>query len=382
MNLPGSWFRVYDTSGFVIASDTAVQTILFSGEKNVLRQRGIMENISLHGRHYRSFSKMIVINEHQPWVLQVGTPLTEIEHALERLQFFLWGMIPLALLICAGAVSLIVRRSFAPLSTMIQTVERISASHLNERMDIPSRQNEVVMLGAAWNRMMERIEAAFKSQQQFMADASHELRTPLAIIQSELEYADRFPLGTEVKISLTEALQELTHLGNITSDLLLLARMENEQMPLHLQTIRLDKILADCVKRISRLAKEKKVFLFMKIGNATECSGDEEKLRRVFLNLIDNAIKYTPAGGEVVVSIRKEETGIQVSIRDSGIGINPADLPDIFKPFYRSDVSRASHTGNGLGLSIVQRIIMAHHGTVRIENNQEKGAIAIVEFPI
>jgi signal transduction histidine kinase len=83
-----------------------------------------------------------------------------------------------------------------------------------------------------------------------------------------------------------------------------------------------------------------------------------------------------------VVSIRKEETGIQVSIRDSGIGINPADLPDIFKPFYRSDVSRASHTGNGLGLSIVQRIIMAHHGTVRIENNQEKGAIAIVEFPI
>jgi signal transduction histidine kinase len=279
-------------------------------------------------------------------------------------------------------VYIIVRRAFKPLSTMIETANRISASNLNERLVLPPKHDEVAMLGAALNCMIDRIETAFKGQKQFIADASHEIRTPLTIIQSELEFADRSPMDAPAKQSIHIALDELDHLRKLAGDLLLLAKLEISDRTPHFQLVRLDELITECVRKLSRMSAEKKVLLHLQIENAIEISVDKEKLRSAVLNLIENAIKYTPANGTISISIQEDKETVRMVIHDTGVGMSAGDIQNIFKPFYRSDTSRATHSGSGLGLSIVQRIIELHHGTISVESDLTNGSTFSITLPL
>jgi signal transduction histidine kinase len=278
-------------------------------------------------------------------------------------------------------VYLIVRRALKPLSTMIENANRISASNLNERLIVPQKRDEVSVLGNAINRMIGRIEAAFTNQKQFIADASHEIRTPLTIIQSELEFATRSPLADSARNSIQIALDELDHLRKLAGDLLLLAKMEISDAALRFNTIRLDELLAECVQKLTRTSVEKNVAVQLRIEQPVELSADEEKLRSALLNCIENAIKYTPANGTVTLALDSDSHAVRIVIADTGVGISPDDIGNIFKPFYRSDISRATHGGSGLGLSIVQRIIESHHGTISVKSVVNQGSTFTVTLP-
>ena len=381
-NLPLSVFRLCDSSGITLYADSVLLKEKLHSIKEIQTKKQFIEKIRIDHKRYRSIWHSMDIEDHRAWVLQVATPLSGVEENLDQLELVLWTTIPFALLLIVVAVYVIVRKALKPLSTMIETANSVSAANLNERVILPLKQDEVAMLGAALNLMMDRIESAFKSQKQFIADASHEIRTPLTIIQSELEFANRSSLADPAKQSIHIALDELDHLRKLAGDLLLLAKLEISGTIPRFQLVRLDELIADCVQKLSRMSVEKNVALELHIENVIELSADEEKLRRALLNLIENALKYTPAHGNVSMTLRIEKEVARIIIHDTGVGISSDDIQNIFKPFYRSDMSRATHGGSGLGLSIVQRIIDLHRGTISVESVVHHGSAFTITLPL
>jgi signal transduction histidine kinase len=380
--LPLSVFRLCDSSGMTIYADSLLLKSKMYSLQEIQSKKQVIEKIRVDHKRYRSLSAPVEIEERHKWILQVATPMSGVEENLDQLELVLWTTIPFALLVSVVAVYVIVRRAFKPLSTMIETANRVSAANLNERLMLPRKHDEVAVLGAALNRMMDRIESAFKSQKQFIADASHEIRTPLTIIQSELEFANRSSLADPAKQSIHIALDELDHLRKLAGDLLLLAKLEISGTIPRFQLVRLDELIADCVQKLSRMSVEKNVALELHIENVIELSADEEKLRSALLNLIENALKYTPAHGHVSLTLRTEKELACIIIQDTGVGISSDDIQHIFKPFYRSDMSRATHGGSGLGLSIVQRIIDLHRGTISVESVVHHGSAFTITLPL
>ena len=380
--LPSSVFRLCDSSGVIICADSILLKSKMYSFQEIQSKKQIIEKIRIDHKRYRSLWHPIQIEEQHKWMLQVATPMSGVEENLDQLELVLWTAIPFALLLSIVAVYIIVRRALKPLSTMIDVANRISASNLNERLKLPHKDDEVAVLGTALNRMIERIETAFKSQKQFIADASHEIRTPITIIQSELEFADRSSMVEPARKSIHIALDELDHLRKLAGNLLLLARLEISDTSPHFRMVRIDELMADCVRKLSKLSGDKKVTLQLHIENAVEVSADEEMLRSAFFNLIENAIKYTPAHGSVYLELKIGNEEAQIEIHDTGVGISSDDIQNIFKPFYRSSVSRAAHGGSGLGLSIVQRIIELHHGTISVESELHHGATFSIAIPL
>jgi heavy metal sensor kinase len=381
-NLPLSVFRLCDSSGVTICADSVLLKTKVHSLNEIQAKKTLFERIRIDHTRFRSLWYPLEIEDRHEWVLQIATPLSGVEENLDQLELVLWTTIPFALLLSVLAVYVIVRRAFQPLSAMIEAANRISASNLNERLIIPHKHDEVAVLGKAMNRMIERIEAAFTSQKQFIADASHEIRTPLTIIQSELEFATRSSLAHAAKQSIHIAIDELDHLRKLAGDLLLLAKLEIPEAIPRFRMVRLDELLADCVQKLSRIAVEKKIELQLQIEDALELSADEEKLRSAFLNLIENALKYTPAGGTVTLTLKGNKEFVRMIVYDTGVGISPDDIHNIFKPFYRSETSRAEQSGSGLGLSIVQRIIELHHGTISVESVLNHGSTFSVTIPL
>jgi signal transduction histidine kinase len=379
--LPLSVFRLCDTAGVTICADSILLKSKLYSLQEIHSKKQVIKKIRIDHKRYRSLWHPVEIEEHHEWMLQVATPMSGVEENLDQLELVLWTAIPFALLLSVVAVYVIVRRALKPLSKMIEVANRVSASNLNERLILPHNHDEVAVLGTALNRIIERIEAAFKSQKQFIADASHEIRTPITIIQSELEFADRSSLAEPARQSIHIALDELDHLRKLAGNLLLLAKLEISDTTPHFQLIRLDELIADCVRKLSKMSVDNNVALQLHIENAIELSADEEMLRSAFLNLIENAIKYTQANGIVSLGLRTENEVARIEIHDTGVGISSDDIQNIFKPFYRSDISRATHGGSGLGLSIVQRIIELHHGTISVESVVHQGSTFIMTIP-
>ena len=378
--LPLSVLRLCDSSGIAIYTDSVLHNTKGHSIEEIRTKEHFIEIIRIDHKRYHSLWHTIDMEDHHDWLLQVATPLSGVEENLDQLELVLWTTIPFALIVTVLAVYVIVRRAFNPLSKMIETANRVSASNLNERLVLPRNHDEVSVLGTALNRMIERIEAAFKSQKQFIADASHEIRTPITIIQSELEFVVLSAMADPVRQSIHIALEELDHLRKLAGNLLLLAKLELSDTIPHFQLIRLDELIADCVRKLSKMSAEKNITLRLHVENAIELSADEEKLRSAFLNLIENAIKYTPANGNVSIRLGINNEVVRIEIHDTGVGISPNDIQNIFKPFYRGDYVRATHGGSGLGLSIVQRIIDLHHGTISVESVLNHGSTFNIMF--
>ena len=378
--LPMSVFRLCDSSGSIVYTDSLLLSEKVHSLKEVLTRKPYLEKIHINHTRYRSLWHQVEVEGHRNYILQVATPLSGIEENLDQLELILWTTIPFALIITALAVYVIVRKAFKPLSDIIETANRISASSLHERIILKHSRNEVAALGIAFNKMIGRIEEAFKSQKQFIADASHEIRTPITIVQSELEFANRSSLTDSAKESIQIALNELEHLRKLAGDLLLLAKLEFSDSNLNFQQVRLDELLADCMRKVSKAYAKKNIDIQLIVDQAVEFTGDEQKLRSAIRNLIENAIKYTAEGGKITLSLLKQKNEVHIIIQDTGVGIAPEDIPNIFKPFYCSATSRAAHDGSGLGLSIVQRIIELHHGTISVESEVNRGSTFRITF--
>ncbi|KQU56887.1 hypothetical protein ASG66_21010 [Bacillus sp. Leaf406] len=235
------------------------------------------------------------------------------------------------------------------------------------------------------NRALQPVKNAWDKQTRFVADASHELRTPLSVMQLNLEHLFRYPDHTvEDEIErISSTIQETRYMSKMVADLLTLARSDTDQAELIGESIIIDEPLDKAVLAFKEVANLKGIKLIASPPSRLQVLGDEERLYQLFIILLNNAVKYTPAGGSVEICTAKEGGKVRIEIKDTGIGISPDDLPHVFDRFYRGDQARSRGVeGTGLGLSIAKWITDIHSGSIKIESRPGKGTTIILSFPI
>ncbi len=234
------------------------------------------------------------------------------------------------------------------------------------------------------NKALIPIKISWEKQQQFVADASHELRTPLSVMKLNLEHLFRFPDRSieEESETIHQSIQEINYLSRMTADLLTLARSDSNQLQIIQESVQLDEILNQVVKDFSSLALLKNIALTAEI-HPIKMMGDKERLKQLFVILIDNALKYTNENGTITITGSVKNSRAVIDISDTGIGISKEDLPFIFDRYFRGDKSRTRHLeGSGLGLSIAKWIIESHLGKVRVTSKEGEGTHISVSFPL
>ncbi len=296
--------------------------------------------------------------------------------------------VPLALILAGLGGYFLARRSLAPVVSMSKHAASIGAANLNERLPVRNERDELGGLAKVFNDLLLRLEASFQQQRQFMSDASHELRTPLAIVRGESEVAlskeDR--PAADYRESLSIVHDESKRLTKIVEDLFILARADSGQLKPNFEHFYLDEILVECVRVVGTLTQKRNTRIEFRVPDEMPIFADEELLHRLFLNLLDNAIKYNRESGIVTIAAQKQGTHYLITIRDSGPGIAAEDQAKIFDRFYRADKSRTRENTNGkngvgLGLSIAAWIAEVHHGTIRLVKSDSNGSEFLVELP-
>jgi heavy metal sensor kinase len=321
----------------------------------------------------------------QSYVIQTAFEMDDFYEALNHFALLLFISIP-TLLVCAAAGGYwISTRALAPVDLITQTARTISAQNLSSRLIVPNTGDELQRLSETLNGMLERLEAAFKKITQFTADASHELRTPVAVMRTRAELSLRKARSAgEYRDVIAEVLAELEKTSGLIEQLMFLARADSGAETLHFSATNVAEVLREACHQGSALAEAKQVAFQEQIpGGSMWIQGDASSLRRLFLILIDNAVKYTPASGHVEVSLRQNDGFAVAEVSDTGIGIADADLPNVFERFYRADKARTRESGGvGLGLSIGRWITEVHAGTIEVHSAPGRGSIFQIRLPL
>jgi heavy metal sensor kinase len=300
------------------------------------------------------------------YVLLVAESLDATREELGLVRSVLYVALPLFLLIAGVGGFVLSTRSLAPLRWMAEQARAITDKNLHKRLDIGAAHEELRVLADSFNELLSRLDQSFETMRRFVADASHELRTPLSVIRGEADVAlthDRSP--GEYQEALVIIQDEARRLSRLIDDLLNLARADAGHVNLRVEEFYLNDLLAECCRAFQGAASAKNINLECLCSGDIAFRGDQELLRRLMLNLLDNAIRYTPAGGKVTAKIEAVGGELRIQVADTGIGIPPEAAPHIFERFYRGDQARSRQNGGfGLGLSIVKWIAESHRGAV------------------
>jgi heavy metal sensor kinase len=319
----------------------------------------------------------------QPAALVIARSTRQIDQALAGLVRTLVIAVPLALALASVGGIFLARRALKPVDKIARTAREIGESDLSQRIDVNTK-DELGRLAATLNEMIGRLEKAFQRQKQFTGDASHELRTPLAVIEAESTLAlQKERPSSDYRQSLDIISQEARQMSSLVEQLLALARADAGKERWNFTQVNLGKLIGNLSTDAEVLCQEKR--LSFQLGQIQDLmvKGDEARLRELFMNLLDNAIRYTPAPGTVSVSLHREGQMAVVAITDTGIGIPAEGIPFIFERFYRVDKSRSrSEGGSGLGLAICKHIAEAHGGKIEVESQVEAGSTFSVWLPL
>jgi heavy metal sensor kinase len=316
----------------------------------------------------------------------VAEPLNVIEDGLRQLRRDFFAGVPVVLLLASLGGYFLARKSLAPIASMSSQTQRISAENLSQRLDVNNPRDELGRLATTINDLLTRLESAFNEQQRFIADASHELRTPLAVLRGETEVAlAKQRSADEYQESLLLIQEEAERLSRIVEDLFILARQPiDAPATLIRERVSLNDAVKDCARAAQVLATRKGVRLTTENNSASiHLNADKELITRMILNLLDNAVKYTPAGGEISLALTRQNGNAEIVVRDTGIGIPEVDRQRIFDRFYRVDKARSRALGGaGLGLSIVRWIVEVHGGEIHIDSAPGRGSTFTVDLPL
>jgi heavy metal sensor kinase len=310
-------------------------------------------------------------------------PLEEADRTLRQLWIVLATAGPGALVLTGGLGYLLARKALAPVERLHRLTEEITAERLDRRLPVANANDELGRLASTINAMIGRLERSFAEIRRFTADASHELRTPLTAIRTETEVALRKPLTMpEYQHLLGSILEECDRLARLTDQLLTLSREDAGTARQAAAPVDLASLLAGVVGTMQPLAEVKGLHVHVVGNGPLTTHGDEVRLRQVFYNLLDNAIKYTSAGGRIDIDLVHQHPEARITIRDTGIGIAPEHLPRVFDRFYRVDKARSREQGGtGLGLSIARSIVAAHGGHIEIVSIPGQGTSCTVSLP-
>lgn len=332
---------------------------------------------------YRAYTTVVPVTGER-FRVRVAVPLDETNLTLRRLRDVLMSSAPLVLLIASLGGYWISRRALAPVDAITRAAQSIGIKNLSQRLEVPTSGDELTRLSETWNGMLERLEAAVKRLSQFTADASHELRTPIALIRTTAELTLRRERSVETyREALQHIVDESDRMARLIEDLLLLARADAGLPALPLDRLELAPLVRDVCEQGQILARERKLEISTEAPEKPVfVDANDPALRRLLLLLVDNAMKYTPAGGRITVSVTLDSLGPTVTVRDTGIGIPEAALSQVFERFYRVDESRNRDAGGtGLGLSIAQWIAERHHARLEAESVVGEGSAFRVRFP-
>jgi signal transduction histidine kinase len=305
-------------------------------------------------------------------------------HLLHSVFLILLIVMPAILIGAAIGGHLLMAGPLRPVVALTEQAERIGRKELGERLPIIHSGDELQRLSLALNRMIDRLEEALTHNQRFSADASHELRTPLTIIRGELEALIEIPgLNKQAVEGISSALDESDRMSRIVHNLMTISRLDGGGERIDMLPIELAGILKTTLEHMSLLADEKGIVMTCDAAAPVWVTGDTMRLKQVIVNIVDNAIKYTPEGGDILVRLTTDDELAVLTVADTGIGIPAESLPLVFQRFYRTDKARSRESGGtGLGLAIVKAICSAHNGTVSIESAESKGTTLRVQLPL
>jgi signal transduction histidine kinase len=314
----------------------------------------------------------------------VGTSLAKIDAIQKVLLYVLFIGAAVSMTIAGLASWISAKQALSPLKDATQTaLQIIRADDLSRRIPYKGPPNdEVGQLIHSFNQTLSRLEKHFNTQRRFLADVGHELRTPLTVIKGNVELMRRLNCGDDE--SMTSIENEVDRLTRLVGDLLLLAQAESGKLPLITATVELDTLLLEVLNQMRVLAKDRLDLRLGEIDQVIVC-GDQDRLKQVLVNLIGNAIQYTPPGGEVIVGLGKENNKARLTISDNGPGIPAEDQPYIFERFYRGEKSRTrlkDGKGFGLGLSIAYWIVRNHGGQIEVASREPQGTTFCVWLPL
>jgi signal transduction histidine kinase len=316
--------------------------------------------------------------------VQVGASLQTVNESVDRVLTML--MVAMGMSIVGSVVVglLLADRALKPIDDVIQTAALIAETDdLTTRLDWRGPMDEIGRLTSVFNVMMERLEHLFGVQQRFVADVSHELRTPLTAIRGNLELAERYGMDDEMQEAVAS---EVGRMARMVDDLLLLARADYGGMHLDLGPLDLDTVVSNAYREAKAIVHARGDDLTVEMGRfePTRVSGNADRLKQLLLNLVGNAVKFTPPGGKIKLSLSEEGDYAVMRVSDTGIGIAAEDVPLIFDRFYQAESSRANSekdVGTGLGLSICKWIAEAHAGKIRVESHVWRGTTFTILIP-
>ena len=341
-----------------------------------------MRWISVNGEPFRVRIVPIEQNGQPTGALEVGRADTVAE-TLRSLLWILGVAYPAVLVIATFGGIFLAARALSPIDRVTRLARRISAEDLSQRLNLRLPDDEVGRLARTFDEMIARLDDAFRRQRQFTADASHELRTPLTAIKGQVEVALTRPRQQAAYREVLQAVnEEVDRLIRLVGSLLTLARADAGQIPIASESVNLQDLVDAAVEQVQPAAQERNINLTIVTGPTSTLQGDEDLLLQLLLNLLGNAIKYTPAGGSVTVGWNIDGKQVELWVRDTGVGIAPEHLPRIFDRFYRVDKARSrAEGGSGLGLSISRWIAEAHGGSISVESAPDQGSVFIVRLP-
>ena len=327
-------------------------------------------------RHRLAIRRVSIPPAGTGYIIVVGSSLEPTDEELGSLREVLAYVVPIALMLAGAGGWFLARQSLAPVATMADRARRIGAEDLTARLPVANSRDELGRLAETFNDLLARVEASLMQQRQFMADASHELRTPVATSRTAAAVALQQPHRPEQDYRDTLAIveQQTARLSRIVEDMFTLARADAGSYPVRNSEMYLDEVVEEAVRAARVLAATRRVSVEQTSVESAPFTGDEDLVRRLIGNLLDNAVRYAPVDSTVAVTVERHPAGYAITVTDGGDGIPEEAQPHIFERFYRADVARTTHDGGaGLGLALARWIARAHGGDVTLVRSSRDG---------
>lgn len=389
------WVRVYNNDASLrwpIEESISESPLIWDKQAITRASKGtaLYSTVKVEGNSFRIFSRPLLISDSAPYVMQVAFPLREVQMLNEGMTVIMITLIPIAVLIAALVGLFLTGRLLTPVRIITHAAEDISAQDLTRRLPV-SGDDEFAQLAKTMNRMIKRLqnsyaqmESAFEQERRFTADASHELRTPLTAIKANTSLALRGERTVDQYVKALQATDKAADLMNrLIQDLLLLARSDSGQLQLNLQHVNISELFQQAIALVDLENEAGTAKITTTVDNELYLVCDEHHLLRVMTNLLENALRHTPANGEIQLNAQRYGDQLMIKVIDSGEGISVEHLTKITDRFYRVDASRSRKDGGtGLGLAIVKSIIEAHHGNILFSSSPGNGTVVVLYFPL
>lgn len=383
--------QVLNKKGEVLVSSKSIPTIDGLGEeclKDILDGEDDFDTVFgefAGGKKakFRVYAKPVIEQGRVEYIVRVFGPVKLVSVALNNLAWILFILLPLTVLLAGIPGLILIRLTLRPIDRMIDTLQQITAENLKLKIHMPDTKDEIRRLADTFNDMIERLDRSFSSQQRFIQDISNELKTPMKKLKEELDHIlSKKRSEDEDRAIMTRTASEIDSFSRIIEDLLVLSGFDNNQAVLEIRKVQMKALIEKVINRMKELSNAKALTVSFACLDDIVLDGDESELTQLFVNILDNAIKYTYRNGKIDIVMQEDGKYAKIAVTDTGTGIPEDEIQYIFDRFYQVRSSRSQSRGFGLGLSSAKAIVNAHKGSITVESERGKGSTFTIYLPL